>query len=155
MSMDYLGVISFLKEAGLTSHEFLKILALVLINFFVLLFMFMWIILLFRKPLWVFFSALLEAFKAAPKLQQDFSSLKTTFDTIREEFKASRELSEKRWEEVTRKFLKNDEVLKEQNEKILTMDTRLQALAPLPSREEIEILQAKIKQEIEQQKELK
>lgn len=153
--MEYIGVIQFLKEAGLTSHEFLKILALVLINFFVLLFMFMWIILLFRKPLWVFFSALLEAFKAAPKLQQDFSSLKTTFDTIREEFKASRELSERRWEEVTRKFLKNDEVLKEQNEKIITMDTRLQALAPLPSREEIEILQEKIKQEIEQQKELK
>lgn len=81
--------------------------------------------------------------------------INTTINKFGDELKVRNEMSDRRYEEVNERFLKNDEKFNELGEKMFAVETRLQAVAPLPPREEIEILQAKIKKEIEQQKELK
>lgn len=81
--------------------------------------------------------------------------INATINKFGDQLNIRNQISDKRYDEVNERFLKNDEKFNELGEKMFAVETRLQAVAPLPSREEIEILQAKIKQEIEQQKEPK
>lgn len=123
--MEAASFIAFMRGIGFTFQEVLKMLLLVGFNFvFIGILFFMG-----RKYIVPFLKSMYEAMQTIPKLQK-------SFEDHNEAQRKRNEISDRRFEEVNARLLANDEkfieqneILKKQNETIISVDSRVLELA--------------------------